>query len=181
MLVVGNLWRANFGCVLSTEAYVLGKELAHHLLLCQRRVALRGFPFFLCPATVLLCCFEAPLRLLCTGWKCAVECLPQCLTAPTPRGPTPDMEMPRFVLQLGKKVNKSPLKFSLSLVSACVTLLMNGDEDINPNVSAWVFPLMLVCGGLVMLADSKARPQNYTVTASTKSESLFVFVASKVY
>ncbi|CAM9404605.1 unnamed protein product, partial [Ectocarpus fasciculatus] len=64
--------------------------------------------------------------------------------------------------KLGKKVNKSPLKFSLSLVSACVTLLINGDEDINPNVSAWVFPLMLVCGGLVMLADSKARPQNYT-------------------
>ncbi|CBJ29849.1 conserved unknown protein [Ectocarpus siliculosus] len=59
--------------------------------------------------------------------------------------------------KLGKKVNKSPLKFSLSLVSACVTLLINGDEDINPNVSAWVFPLMLVCGGLVMLADSKAE------------------------
>eukprot|EP00903_Cladosiphon_okamuranus_P009292 g8866.t1 len=72
--------------------------------------------------------------------------------------------------KLGRKVNKSPLKFLLSLVSACVTLLMNGDEDINPNVSAWVFPLMLVCGGLVMLADSKIRPENYAVTASTKTK-----------
>lgn len=73
-------------------------------------------------------------------------------------------------LQLGKKVNKSPLKFALSLASACVTLLINGDEDINPNVSAWVFPVMLVCGGLVMLADWKIRPQNYPAAASTKSE-----------
>ena len=67
-------------------------------------------------------------------------------------------------------MNKSPLKFLLSLVSACVTLLINGDEDINPNVSAWVFPLMLVCGGLVMLADSKIRPEKYAVAASSKSE-----------
>ncbi|CAN0291384.1 unnamed protein product, partial [Hapterophycus canaliculatus] len=72
--------------------------------------------------------------------------------------------------QLGKKVNKSPLKFALSLVSACVTLLINGDEDINPNVSAWVFPVMLVCGGLVMLADSKIRPENYAAAASTKTK-----------
>lgn len=67
-------------------------------------------------------------------------------------------------------MNKSPLKFLLSLVSACVTLLINGDEDINPNVSAWAFPLMLVCGGLVMLADSKIRPEKYAVAASSKSE-----------
>eukprot|EP00904_Undaria_pinnatifida_P001126 jgi/Undpi1/11013/HiC_scaffold_30.g13313.m1 len=72
--------------------------------------------------------------------------------------------------KLGRKVNNSPLKYSLSLFSACVTLLINGDEDINPNVSAWVFPVMLVFGGLVMLADSYRRPQTYSASVSNKSE-----------
>ncbi|CAM9128503.1 unnamed protein product, partial [Ascophyllum nodosum] len=63
--------------------------------------------------------------------------------------------------KLGKKVNNSKLKFTLSLVSACVTLLINGDENISSNVSAWVFPLMLICGGMVTLVDWKYRPNIY--------------------
>ncbi|CAN0450416.1 unnamed protein product, partial [Laminaria digitata] len=76
----------------------------------------------------------------------------------------------RCARQLGRKVNNSPLKYSLSLLSACVTLLINGDEDINPNVSAWVFPVMLVLGGLVMLADSYRRPTMYSAKEELELE-----------
>lgn len=72
--------------------------------------------------------------------------------------------------QLGKKVNNTHLKFSLSLISACITLLINGDEDISPKVSAWVFPVMLVCGGLVTLVDWKRRPDVYAGAAQNKSK-----------
>ena len=85
---------------------------------------------------------------------------------PLPR----DESFRRYARQLGRKVNNSPLKYSLSLLSACVTLLINGDEDINPNVSAWVFPVMLVLGGLVMLADSYRTPLTYSSAFSSKSE-----------
>lgn len=72
--------------------------------------------------------------------------------------------------QLGNKVNKTRIKFTLSLMSAVVTILINGDEDIDRGVSAWVFPLMLVCGGLVTLVDWRVRPQEYAAGASSKSE-----------
>ncbi|CAN0110036.1 unnamed protein product, partial [Discosporangium mesarthrocarpum] len=71
--------------------------------------------------------------------------------------------------KLGKKVNKSKLKFTLSLISCSVTLLINGDEDIDSRVSAWVFPLMLVLGGLVTLVDSKRKPEEYALEDRTYS------------
>ncbi|CAM9128658.1 unnamed protein product [Ascophyllum nodosum] len=72
--------------------------------------------------------------------------------------------------KLGKKVNNTKLKFTLSLVSACVTLLINGDENISPKVSAWVFPLMLICGGMVTLVDWKYRPNIYETAAATRTK-----------
>lgn len=76
----------------------------------------------------------------------------------------------RATEQLGKKVNKSRLKFALSLFSACVTILINGDEDISRSVSAWVFPLMLVAGGMVTYLDSKTRPQEYAAAVTSQCE-----------
>ncbi|CAM9717680.1 unnamed protein product [Chrysoparadoxa australica] len=65
--------------------------------------------------------------------------------------------------KLGVKVcsGSTRLKYVLALISACVTLLINGDEDIDKAASAWVFPLMLVLGGLTTLADEKRRPGVY--------------------
>lgn len=67
-------------------------------------------------------------------------------------------------------MNKTRIKFTLSLISAVITILINGDEDIDRGVSAWVFPVMLVCGGLVIIADWHIRPQEYSTAASSKCE-----------
>jgi len=64
--------------------------------------------------------------------------------------------------KLGKKVvNGEPtkLKISLALTSSLVTLLINGDKNINPTNSTWLFPLMLVVGGLAVLAHSHFWPK----------------------
>eukprot|EP00639_Heterosigma_akashiwo_P036130 CAMPEP_0194719050 /NCGR_PEP_ID=MMETSP0296-20130528/10538_1 /TAXON_ID=39354 /ORGANISM="Heterosigma akashiwo, Strain CCMP2393" /LENGTH=223 /DNA_ID=CAMNT_0039620611 /DNA_START=114 /DNA_END=781 /DNA_ORIENTATION=- len=56
---------------------------------------------------------------------------------------------------LGKKVTGGEprtLKIALALTSALVTVLLNGDNNIDPAASAWLFPLLLVLGGLAVLA-----------------------------
>jgi chromate transporter len=52
-----------------------------------------------------------------------------------------------------KKLDK--LGIILSLISACVAILINGDENIQPTSSQYVFPSMLIAGSLVSLIDSK--------------------------
>jgi len=47
----------------------------------------------------------------------------------------------------------------LALISACVAILISGDEVIKPTSSQYVFPSMLVAGGLISWLDSKrAKP-----------------------
>ena len=43
----------------------------------------------------------------------------------------------------------------LALISASVAILINGDENIKPTSSQYVFPSMLVAGSLVSVLDSK--------------------------
>jgi len=43
----------------------------------------------------------------------------------------------------------------LALTSACVAILINGDEVIQPKSSQYIFPCMLAAGALITLADSK--------------------------
>ena len=43
----------------------------------------------------------------------------------------------------------------LSLISASIAILINGDETIQPTSSQYVFPSMLVAGSLVCLIDSR--------------------------
>ena len=43
----------------------------------------------------------------------------------------------------------------LALISAAVAILINGDENIEPTSSQYVFPSMLVGGALVSVLDSK--------------------------
>lgn len=74
------------------------------------------------------------------------------------------------MMQLGKKINNTRLKFTLSLISACATILMNGDENIDRNVTAWVFPLMLLVGGMVVLVHEKFKPEQYARVNFDKSK-----------
>ena len=57
--------------------------------------------------------------------------------------------------KLGKKVNDRKLKIFLTTVGAFVTLLVNGDKRVDKRNVAWIFPLLLICGGLVTLIESK--------------------------
>ena len=59
----------------------------------------------------------------------------------------------------GAKLDK--LGVILALISSLVTILINNDRRIPPNVSQWVFPLMLACGGLVTYIDFK-RPKSFS-------------------
>lgn len=43
----------------------------------------------------------------------------------------------------------------LSLISGCVAILINGDENIQPSSSQYVFPIMLATGSLISVLDSK--------------------------
>mmetsp|Transcript_14483 Transcript_14483/g.18916 ORF Transcript_14483/g.18916 Transcript_14483/m.18916 type:complete len:504 (-) Transcript_14483:300-1811(-) len=47
------------------------------------------------------------------------------------------------------------LQICLALFSSLVAILINNDENISPNSSQWVFPSVLVVGGLVTFIDSK--------------------------
>lgn len=65
----------------------------------------------------------------------------------------------------GKKLDK--LGIILCLISALVAVLINGDEKIAPTSSQFVFPSMLVLGGLVAYIDSKrANPYGTYKSAS---------------
>eukprot|EP00560_Eucampia_antarctica_P007794 CAMPEP_0197828138 /NCGR_PEP_ID=MMETSP1437-20131217/4774_1 /TAXON_ID=49252 ORGANISM="Eucampia antarctica, Strain CCMP1452" /NCGR_SAMPLE_ID=MMETSP1437 /ASSEMBLY_ACC=CAM_ASM_001096 /LENGTH=491 /DNA_ID=CAMNT_0043429255 /DNA_START=76 /DNA_END=1551 /DNA_ORIENTATION=+ len=55
-----------------------------------------------------------------------------------------------FSLKLDK-----PVGIILALISSCIAILINGDENISPTSSQYVFPSVLVCGGLVTYLDSK--------------------------
>ena len=56
----------------------------------------------------------------------------------------------------------------LALVSACVAILINGDVNIQPTSSQYVFPSVLVAGSLVSLIDSRrSYPFGVYVNPST--------------
>lgn len=55
-----------------------------------------------------------------------------------------------FSLKLDK-----PVGFVLALISCCVAILINGDNNISPQSSQYVFPIMLACGGLTTFLDSR--------------------------
>lgn len=56
----------------------------------------------------------------------------------------------------------------LALISACVAILINGDEVIKPTSSQYVFPSMLAAGGLVAFLDSRRSNPLGTYKAPSK-------------
>eukprot|EP00558_Chaetoceros_sp_UNC1202_P003103 CAMPEP_0197238282 /NCGR_PEP_ID=MMETSP1429-20130617/4804_1 /TAXON_ID=49237 /ORGANISM="Chaetoceros sp., Strain UNC1202" /LENGTH=465 /DNA_ID=CAMNT_0042697405 /DNA_START=118 /DNA_END=1515 /DNA_ORIENTATION=- len=66
----------------------------------------------------------------------------------------------------GGKLDK--LGYILALISACVAILINGDEHIKPTSSQYVFPSMLAVGGLVAFFDSKRSSPLGTYKAPSK-------------
>lgn len=56
----------------------------------------------------------------------------------------------------------------LCLISTLISLLVNGDERISPQVTQFVYPAMLVAGGLVTYIDSR-RKNPYGVYKSASS------------
>jgi len=54
----------------------------------------------------------------------------------------------------GLKLDK-PVGIILALISACVAILINGDFNITPTSSQYVFPTMLACGGIITYLDSR--------------------------
>ena len=55
----------------------------------------------------------------------------------------------------GKSLDR--LGVVLCLVSTIVSLLVNGDERISPNVTQFVYPSMLIVGGIVSYVDSRRK------------------------
>jgi len=55
----------------------------------------------------------------------------------------------------GAKLDK--LGVILALCSCLGTILINGDENIRPDSSQYVFPSMLAVGGLITFVDSKRK------------------------
>ena len=60
-----------------------------------------------------------------------------------------------FKAMYGFGVKLDKLGVVLALISACIAILINGDEHISPTSSQYVFPSMLALGGLVTFLDSK--------------------------
>ena len=60
-----------------------------------------------------------------------------------------------FKAMYGFGLKLDRLGYILALISACVAILINGDENIKPTSSQYVFPSMLAAGGLVAFVDSK--------------------------
>lgn len=56
----------------------------------------------------------------------------------------------------------------LALCSCLVAILLNNDDDIDPNSSQWVFPTVLVLGGITTLVDSKREKPFSTYTSPSK-------------
>jgi len=76
----------------------------------------------------------------------------------------------------GMKLDK--LGIALSMISCAVAVMINGDEHIPRNSSQFVYPLLLVCGGMCTMVDFLRGPDKamgeYTRSASgvrVKSES----------
>lgn len=55
--------------------------------------------------------------------------------------------------KLAQKVVVGRLTFSLTLLSACITLLVQGDPRVPSTTLLWLLPVMLVGGGLATLAE----------------------------
>ena len=66
----------------------------------------------------------------------------------------------------GQKLDK--LGIVLCLISALVSVLINGDERITPTVSQYVYPSMLVLGGLVAYVDSRRKEPYGTYKSASK-------------
>mmetsp|Transcript_38079 Transcript_38079/g.82830 ORF Transcript_38079/g.82830 Transcript_38079/m.82830 type:complete len:497 (-) Transcript_38079:22-1512(-) len=66
----------------------------------------------------------------------------------------------------GKKLDK--VGIVLCLISTLVAILINGDERITPTVSQYVYPCLLVFGGLVTLLDSKREKPFGTYKSASK-------------
>mmetsp|Transcript_12783 Transcript_12783/g.19334 ORF Transcript_12783/g.19334 Transcript_12783/m.19334 type:complete len:477 (-) Transcript_12783:181-1611(-) len=47
------------------------------------------------------------------------------------------------------------LGIALATFSCIIAILLNGDDNIEPTATQYVFPIMLLCGGLVTFFDSK--------------------------
>ena len=66
----------------------------------------------------------------------------------------------------GKKLDK--MGIILCLISTLVAILINGDVRITPTVSQYVYPSLLVFGGLVTLLDSKREKPYGTYKSASK-------------
>lgn len=68
----------------------------------------------------------------------------------------------------GMKLDK--LGIALSMISCAVAVMINGDEHIPRNSSQFVYPLLLVCGGMCTMVDFLRGPDKamgeYTRSAS---------------
>lgn len=66
----------------------------------------------------------------------------------------------------GKQLDK--LGIILCLISALVSVLINGDERISPTVSQFVYPSMLVLGGITAYIDSRRKEPYGTYKSASK-------------
>ena len=66
----------------------------------------------------------------------------------------------------GKKLDK--MGIILCLISTLVAILINGDVRITPTVSQYVYPCLLLFGGLVTLLDSKREKPYGTYKSASK-------------
>ena len=66
----------------------------------------------------------------------------------------------------GQKLDR--LGIVLCLISALVSVLINGDERIAPTVSQFVYPSMLVLGGITAYVDSKRKEPYGTYKSASK-------------
>ena len=66
----------------------------------------------------------------------------------------------------GMKLDK--LGIILCLISALVSVLINGDERIPPTVSQYVYPSMLVLGGIASYVDSRRKEPYGTYKSASK-------------
>jgi len=66
----------------------------------------------------------------------------------------------------GKKLDK--LGIILCLISSLVAILINGDERITPSVSQYVYPSMLLLGGITSYIDSRRKAPYGTYKSASK-------------
>lgn len=61
--------------------------------------------------------------------------------------------------QLSQSVSNSRVKIAIALFASCVTVMVMGDARVPPTMGSISFPLVLVVGGFVALADSTRGPE----------------------